>query len=100
MLINAVVLQEAKDSSEIENIITTQDELYKALVTKTKQGSQVKKVINYRKAIFLGNDLLKKQGFLRLRDIDFLQKTIDQLMLNSMAWTCYRSRQIFKFDKP
>ena len=35
MLINAVVLQEAKDSSEIENIITTQDELYKALATET-----------------------------------------------------------------
>ena len=31
MLINAVVLQEAKDSSEIENIITIQDELYNAL---------------------------------------------------------------------
>lgn len=76
MLINAIVLQEAKDSSEIENIITTQDELYKALATKSKQGSQVKEVINYRSAIFLGNDLLKKQGFLRLKDIVFLQKTI------------------------
>jgi len=31
MLINAIVLQEAKDSSEIENTITTKDELYKAL---------------------------------------------------------------------
>ncbi len=30
MLINAIVLQEAKGSSEIENIITTQDELYQA----------------------------------------------------------------------
>ncbi|MGB4340922.1 MAG: Fic/DOC family N-terminal domain-containing protein, partial [Dysgonamonadaceae bacterium] len=30
MLINAIVLEEAKDSSEIENIITAQDELYKA----------------------------------------------------------------------
>jgi len=29
MLVNAVVLQEAKDSSEIENIITTHDEVYK-----------------------------------------------------------------------
>ena len=76
MLINAVVLQEAKDSSEIENIITTQDELYKALATKTKQGTQVKEVINYRKAIFSGNSLLKTQGFLRLKDIEFLQKTI------------------------
>lgn len=30
MLVNAIMLQEAKDCSEIENIITTQDELYKA----------------------------------------------------------------------
>ena len=37
MLINAVVLQEAKDSSEIENIITTQDELYKALLPQTSK---------------------------------------------------------------
>ena len=31
ILINAVVLQESKDSSEIENIITTKDDLYKAV---------------------------------------------------------------------
>lgn len=30
MLVNAITLQEAKDSSEIENIVTTQDTLYKA----------------------------------------------------------------------
>jgi len=76
MLVNAVVLQEAKDSSEIENIITTQDELYKALTTQGKQQSEVKEVINYRKAIFLGYDLIKEQGFLRLKDIENIQKTI------------------------
>ena len=76
MLINAVVLQEAKDSSEIENIITTQDELYKALATNGKRPTQVKEVINYRKAIFTGFDLIKKQGFLRLKDIETIQKTI------------------------
>jgi len=76
MLVNAVVLQEAKDSSEIENIITTQDELYKALATNAKQGSQVKEVINYRKAIFSGFELIKKQGFLKLKDIEVIQKTI------------------------
>jgi len=76
MLVNAVVLQEAKDSSEIENIITTQDELYKALTTQGKQHSEVKEVINYRKAIFLGYDLIKDQGFLRLKDIENIQKTI------------------------
>ncbi|HHH55213.1 MAG TPA: Fic family protein [Bacteroidetes bacterium] len=76
MLINAVVLQEAKDSSEIENIITTQDELYKALASQNKQASQIKEVINYRKAIFTGFDLIKKQGFLRIKDIETIQKTI------------------------
>ena len=76
MLINAVVLQEAKDSSEIENIITTQDELYKALSTSTNQPSQIKEVINYRKAIFLGADIINNQGYLRQKDIVELQKTI------------------------
>jgi Fic family protein len=76
MLINAVVLQEAKDSSEIENIITTQDELYKALASQNKQPSQIKEVINYRKAIFTGFKLIKKQGFLRTEDIETIQKTI------------------------
>ena len=76
ILVNAVVLQEAKDSSEIENIITTQDELYKALASQKKQASQVKEVINYRKAIFTGFELIKQQGFLRLKDIETIQKTI------------------------
>lgn len=76
MLINAVVLQEAKDSSEIENIITTQDELYEALTTNSKYTSEIKEVINYRSAIFLGQQMIKKQGFLRLKDIEELQNTI------------------------
>jgi len=76
MLINAVVLQEAQDSSEIENIITTQDEIYKALASNNQQESQVKEVINYRRAIFAGFNLIKKQGFLKLKDIEFIQETI------------------------
>jgi len=77
MLINAIVLQEAKDSSEIENIITTQDELYKALaVSKTHISPETKEVVNYRKAIFQGFDLAKKQGFLRVNDIVSIQQEL------------------------
>lgn len=76
ILINAIVLQEAKDSSEIENIITTQDELYKALSSNDKQPSSVKEVINYRRAIYQGIELIQKQGFLRLNDLIKLQKII------------------------
>ncbi len=93
MLINAVVLQEAKDSSEIENIITTQDALYKALSTQRKQPEQVKEVINYRKAIFLGFDIIKKQGFLRLSDIEAIQKTIieNNAGIRSMSGTVLKN---------
>jgi len=76
MLINAVVLQEAKDSSEIENIITTQDQLYKALATSQSQSSNVKEVVNYRKAIFTGFDIIKKQGFIKLSDLVNIQKKL------------------------
>ncbi|MEM6347335.1 MAG: Fic family protein [Bacteroidota bacterium] len=73
MLVNAIVLREAKDSSEIENIITSQDELYKALSSKSTHTPEAKEVINYRKAIFKGFDIIKDQGFLRLADIIELQ---------------------------
>lgn len=77
MLINAIVLQEAKDSSEIENIITTQDELYTALtINQSNISSATKEVINYRKAIFLGFDFVKNQGFLKVNDIVKVQQSL------------------------
>lgn len=77
MLINAIVLQEARDSSEIENIITSRDELYKALtVTGTNISTATKEVVNYRKAIFYGYNLAKKQGFLRVNDIVSIQQKL------------------------
>jgi Fic family protein len=77
MLINAIVLQEAKDSSEIENIITTQDELYKALtVNKTTVSAETKEVVNYRKALFHGFDLAKEQGFIKVNDIVSIQQQL------------------------
>ena len=75
MLVNAIVLQEAKDSSEIENIITTQDEIYKALtVNRTTISAETKEVVNYRRAIFHGFDLADAQGFIKVNDIVSIQK--------------------------
>ncbi len=59
MLINAIVLQEAKDSSEIENIFTTTDELYKAFSSKEVSNPNAKEVLNYRQALVAGVDKLK-----------------------------------------
>ncbi|NJB84314.1 Fic family protein [Lewinella marina] len=77
MLVNAITLKEAKDSSEIENIITSTDELYEALATKDSAVKpQTKEVVNYRRSIMLGFDILKDQGFIRVNDIVNIQKDL------------------------
>lgn len=77
MLVNAIVLQEAKDSSEIENIITTQDELYEAMTSeKSDMPAATKEVINYREAIFKGFSMIQKNGILKFKDLLQLQEMI------------------------
>lgn len=55
LFLDTLHLQEAKASSEIENIITTNDDLYQALVADKKfNNSATKEVISYKKALWLG----------------------------------------------
>ena len=57
MLINTLALQEAKTSSEIENIFTTEDELYKAISDTNKETNinpATKEVLKYREALWAG----------------------------------------------
>lgn len=62
ILINAIPLQEAKLSSEIENIVTTQDELYKAAIDAEKlTDPQTKEVLRYRAALRYGSDALAER---------------------------------------
>jgi len=62
MLINTLVLQEAKDSSEIENIITTNDALFKAFTASTTQvNPATKEVLRYREALWEGFNALQKR---------------------------------------
>lgn len=59
ILIDTLSLQEAKASSEIENIVTTQDELFQASLFPDGPGSpNAKEVANYRNAMKRGFDLL------------------------------------------
>ena len=77
ILVSAIVLREAKESSAIENIVTTHDELYKDLTINTGYSdSSTKEVINYREAVFKGYAKVKKQQFIRIRDIIKIQETI------------------------
>ena len=62
ILVNAITLQEAKDSSEIENIVTTQDNLYQAFTAKTNTtDAQTKEVLRYRQALWEGYNNLDKR---------------------------------------
>ena len=63
MLINTISLQEAKISSEIENIFTTDDELYKAYSDSNDQGSPAsKEVLRYREALWSGFNYLNEHS--------------------------------------
>lgn len=60
ILIDTLSLQEAKASSEIENIVTTQDELFQAsLFLDGPASPNAKEVANYRDALKKGFDSLK-----------------------------------------
>ena len=62
LLVDSLILQEAKASSEIENILTTNDALFKAFTAKTSQiDPATKEVLSYREALWKGfNDLGRK----------------------------------------
>lgn len=79
ILIDALGLQEAKDSSAIENIITTQDELYR-LDPDAEQYDNLaaKEVHHYADALKAGFGRVQKQGFIRLDDILYVQEILEQ----------------------
>lgn len=78
ILLNAVILKEARSSSEIENVITTQDKLYEALSAKAAQtDAATKEVLRYREAMLKGFSILQKKGFLNTNAIVEIQKTLE-----------------------
>ncbi|WP_319560301.1 Fic family protein [Marispirochaeta sp.] len=78
ILLSSIILKEAKTSSEIENIVTTQDELYKALANSVKEiDIETKEVLNYRSAIWTGFNQLKEHGFLSTNIITKIQSELE-----------------------
>ncbi len=77
ILINSLTLKEAKDSSEIENIITTHDELFKALsVQSDKTDAATKEVIRYKDALWLGFDIVQKRGMITVNHMIKIQELL------------------------
>ena len=65
ILITSIILQEAKDSSEIENIVTTHDALFEAFSsTRNNLDSHTKEVLGYREALWTAFNKLKERPVL------------------------------------
>jgi len=96
MLINTIALQEAKTSTEIENIFTTNDELYRAISSETKLAKinkGTKEVIRYREALWAGFHNLKTKKSIELGlilDIVKAIKKTDEGIRSPQALTVIR----------
>ncbi len=77
ILINAITINEAKDSSEIENIVTTHDSIYKALTESGYKDESAKEVVDYRSAIWRGYEIIKKKEFISTNILVELQGMIE-----------------------
>lgn len=76
LFLDTIHLQEAKASSEIENIITTNDELYKSVVADRKfKNPAAKEVISYKNALWHGLKQLESRPFITTNlCIDIMQR--------------------------
>ncbi len=80
ILISSLTLQEAKDSSAVENIVTTQDDLYKAGLDPSHQfiNAATKEVLYYREAINEGFQMVRNKSVLTINDIKLVQEILEQ----------------------
>lgn len=78
ILINTLALQEAKDSSAIENIVTTHDELYRDGDTRDASVSlATKEVLRYRQALQAGYERVRTTGLLTLNTVVNVQAELE-----------------------
>jgi len=75
LFLDTIHLQEAKASSEIENIITTNDELYKSVIADKKfENPTAKEVISYKDALWHGLEQLESRPFTTNLCVEIMQR--------------------------
>lgn len=79
ILINTLGLQEAKDSSAIENIVTTHDELFRdAAFPESASNPAAKEVLRYRQALHVGFGLVTRHRLLTANHIVQVQHELER----------------------
>ncbi len=77
ILLDTLGIQEAKDSSEIENIITTHDELF-ATQEDSAGSPAAKEVRHYVSALRTGYEAVRDSGLIRLETVLAVQEELEQ----------------------
>lgn len=96
MLINTLALQEAKSSTEIENIFTTEDDLYKAISTTHKTNNidpATKEVLKYREALWAGFQSLQED---QLINNDLIIRIFSQIKETTAAYRSPQAQVVIK----
>lgn len=79
ILISTLGLQEAKDSSEIENIVTTHDELFKDdVLPDAFANPAAKEVLRYRQALRVGFEQVRSSGLLTANHLVQIQGELER----------------------
>ncbi|UOG92819.1 MAG: Fic family protein [Candidatus Thiothrix sulfatifontis] len=78
ILLSTLSLQEAQDSSAIENIITTQDALFKYRLQVDVVDVAAKEVSAYADGLSVGYQRVREHGLLTLNTIIAIQETLEQ----------------------
>lgn len=78
ILVSTLGLQEAKDSSEIENIVTTHDELFREAVHDITASPAAKEVARYSHALHTGFEVVRRSGLLTINHIIEVQAVLEK----------------------
>lgn len=78
ILINTLGLQEAKDSSAIENIVTTHDQLYHgSLFAEADNSTAAKEVLRYREALYAGFEAVQANRLIAIKHVLQIQAALE-----------------------
>ncbi|MCR3906235.1 MAG: Fic family protein [Tenericutes bacterium] len=77
IILSLINISESKDSSAIENIITSYDEIFKEIVSKVSIDGKPKEVIKYKHAIDYGFDYIKDKGYISTNGLVEIQGLIE-----------------------
>lgn len=79
ILINTLGLQEAKDSSAIENVVTTHDDLFQGdVLPEAIANPAAKEVLRYRQALRVGFEQVRRSGLITTNHLIEIQAELEQ----------------------